>query len=68
MHLESLGAQTINVGNCTFGFEDGETIHTECSYKYEIDEFANLARRAGFTVRKSWTDAERLFSIHFLDA
>lgn len=68
MHLESRGSQTVRLGAHDFRFADGETIHTECSYKYEIDEFADLARRAGFEVRKSWTDAERLFSIHWLDA
>ena len=68
MHLESQGAQTVRLDGRDFAFADGETIHTECSYKYEIAEFADLARRAGFGVRKSWTDAERLFSIHFLEA
>ena len=68
MHLKSLGAQTVRVGAHDFTFADGETIHTECSYKYEVSEFADLARRAGFSVRKSWTDADRLFSIHFLEA
>jgi len=68
MHLQSLGAQTVCLGGQEFAFADGETIHTECSYKYEIAQFADLARRAGFGVRKSWTDAERLFSMHFLEA
>lgn len=68
MHLESQGAQSVGLGGRDFAFADGETIHTECSYKYEIAQFADLARRAGFGVRKSWTDAERLFSIHFLEA
>ena len=68
MHLESQGAQAIHLDGHTFAFADRETIHTECSYKYEIGEFAHLARRAGFAVRKSWTDAGRLFSIHFLEA
>lgn len=68
MHLKSLGAQTVRVGAHDFTFADGETIHTECSYKYEVSEFSDLARRAGFSVRKSWTDADRLFSIHFLEA
>jgi len=68
MHLVSKGAQTVRIGSRKFDFADGETIHTECSYKYEIEQFQALARRAGFDVRKSWTDADRLFSVHFLDA
>jgi dimethylhistidine N-methyltransferase len=68
MHLKSVDAQTVRLDGHEFAFAAGETIHTECSYKYEIAEFTALARRAGFGVRKSWTDAERLFSIHFLEA
>jgi dimethylhistidine N-methyltransferase len=67
MHLVSRGAQQVRVDGHSFAFADGETIHTECSYKYEIEEFAALARRAGFQVRRSWTDADHLFSIHFLE-
>ncbi|MDP6430196.1 MAG: L-histidine N(alpha)-methyltransferase [Rhodospirillales bacterium] len=68
MHLLSSRAQTIRVAGREFKFAEGETIHTENSYKYDIPGFAGLAGRAGFDVTKSWTDAEQLFAIHFLDA
>jgi dimethylhistidine N-methyltransferase len=68
MHLASLAKQTVNVGNHRFGFERGETIHTENSYKYSIEEFQELAARAGFKPAKVWTDPAQLFSLHGLTA
>lgn len=68
MHLVSRGAQTVAVGDEVIRFQDGETIHTENSYKYSVDEFLDLARRAGFHPVRTWTDEADLFSIHFLRA
>jgi dimethylhistidine N-methyltransferase len=68
MHLISRHDQTVRVGERAFTFIAGETIHTEDSYKYEIDAFQLLATRAGFEPTAAWTDAERLFSIHMLRA
>jgi dimethylhistidine N-methyltransferase len=68
MHLAADGAQTIRLGTQDFAFADGETIHTENSYKYDIAGFQALAARAGFKAVQSWSDAEHLFSIHFLAA
>lgn len=68
MHLRSLREQTVNVGGHTFTFRRGETIHTENSCKYSVDEFRQLAREAGFTPEHCWRDAEQLFSIHYLVA
>ena len=66
MHLVSLQAQTVRVGGEIFHFDEGETIHTECSYKYSVEEFADLAQSAGFTVVSIWTDPENLFSVQYL--
>ena len=66
MHLAAKGAQTIRLGTREFAFADGETIHTENSYKYDIAGFQALAARAGFEAVQCWTDGESLFSIHFL--
>ena len=68
MHLVSLARQTVNVGNYRFGFEAGETIHSENSYKYSIGEFRALAGRAGFRGAKAWLDPRGLFSLHGLSA
>ena len=66
MHLESLRDQQVAIADRVFTFRQGETIHTENSYKYSVTEFQNLARRAGFVAQTCWTDAHELFSIHYL--
>ena len=66
MHLISTRAQRVQVAGETFGFREGESIHTECSYKYSIDGFQALARRAGFEPERVWTDPVPLFSVHCL--
>ncbi len=66
MHLRSKRQQQAIVAGHTFHFRAGETIHTENSCKYSVEEFQQVARDAGFTAERCWTDAEHLFSIHLL--
>ncbi|HBB36228.1 MAG TPA: L-histidine N(alpha)-methyltransferase [Cyanobacteria bacterium UBA8803] len=66
MHLLSLKDQTVMVEKTPFNFREGETIHTENSYKYSVEEFEAIANQAGFQAAKVWTDANHLFSIHYL--
>ena len=66
MHLESTKAQRVTVAGRTFDFAEGETIHTENSYKYTIDSFRALAVKAGWRPVATWTDEQGLFSIHAL--
>ena len=66
MHLVSKRAQTITFEGATFEFLRDETIHTENSYKYSLKEFSKIAENNGFTVRKTWTDQDELFSIQYL--
>ncbi len=66
MHLRSLRAQTVSIAGRAFAFGAGETIHTENSCKYAVDEFQQLAREAGFAPEACWCDSEKLFSIHYL--
>jgi dimethylhistidine N-methyltransferase len=68
MHLVSLAKQTVDIGNYRFGFDVGESIHTENSCKYSVEEFRALAANAGFRSAKVWTDARQLFSVHGLIA
>lgn len=68
MHLLCTSDQSIHIDGHRFDLEAGETIHTEYSYKYTIDQFRLLANRAGFTQGSVWTDQERLFSLHYLEA
>jgi dimethylhistidine N-methyltransferase len=66
MHLVSLVEQTIQLNGTTFSFGEGEHIVTEHSYKYSVDEFAKLAGRSGWAVKRLWTDAANLFSVYYL--
>ncbi len=66
MHLVSLKAQRVTVDGQSFEFDQDETIHTESSCKYTVDEFQHLARAAGFDPRQVWTDANNWFSVHYL--
>ncbi len=68
MHLVSLARQTVRVGKHRFGFDQGESIHTENSYKYSVDGFRALAGRAGYAGKKVWTDRRGLFALHGLTA
>lgn len=66
MHLVSLAKQSVRVGGEIFRFDQGETIHTECSYKYTVDEFTELACAAGFEQVSVWTDPNQYFSVQYL--
>jgi dimethylhistidine N-methyltransferase len=66
MHLVSTRPQRVQVAGQSFDFTEGETIHTECSYKYRIDGFHALAAESGFTAEQVWTDSDDLFSVHCL--
>jgi len=66
MHLISRRPQSVVVDGQEFRLDEGETIHTENSYKYSIEEFQDLARRAGYRAPRVWTDPETLFSVHLL--
>lgn len=49
-------------------FSAGDSILTEYSYKYDVDEFTNLAGRAGYRPSRVLLDSENLFSVHLLTA
>ena len=68
MHLVSLAKQTVNVGRHRFRFDLGESIHTENSCKYSVDEFSKLALAAGFRTDKVWKDARGYFALFGLSA
>ncbi len=66
MHLESRVAQTVMVAGEPFEFGAGETIWTECSYKYDIPRLEQLVSSAGFTLDRLWTDHDERFWIAYL--
>lgn len=66
MHLVSKQAHDVSVCGRVFHFREGESIHTENSYKYTVREFGDLAARAGWNAKRVWTDANHFFSVHEL--
>jgi len=67
MHLVCNSRQTFHVDEHRFELEAGDHIHTENSYKYTLAQFEELASTAGFSTRRTWTDTNRLFSLHYLE-
>jgi dimethylhistidine N-methyltransferase len=68
MHLISRVRQAVTLCGERFTLQEGESIHTENSYKFTVDGLRALAQRAGFRPGPVWTDADRLFSVHWLHA
>ena len=66
MHLESLTAQTVQINGTQISFNEGETIHTENSHKYTVDEFEEIAGD-NFRRVKTWTDERDYFSVHYFE-
>lgn len=66
MHLRSRAAQTVRINGATIDFAAGETIHTENSHKFAVDEFSELAK-PWFVQRHVWTDDDQLFSVQYLE-
>ncbi|MFZ5555769.1 MAG: L-histidine N(alpha)-methyltransferase [Pseudomonadota bacterium] len=68
MHLASLGHQEVTVADRCFAFFPGETLHTENSYKYDLEGFAELAGRGGWAMRRRWLSGDGGFGICYLEA
>jgi L-histidine Nalpha-methyltransferase len=70
MHLVSLVKQDVRVDRAELRFtlEEGETIWTESSYKYEPEAVARLVKPAGFKRRSQWIDEQDRFALTLLEA
>jgi dimethylhistidine N-methyltransferase len=64
MHLDSRGAQRVAIDDLgiEIDFADGESIHTENSYKYDDAMLATLAAEGGFAVERRWSDSRGWFA------
>jgi dimethylhistidine N-methyltransferase len=58
MHLVSVGRQQVRVGaiDLEIGFDEGESIWTESSYKYRPEDLAPVLARARFDVAGQWIE------------
>jgi dimethylhistidine N-methyltransferase len=68
MHLVSKTNQQLYIGALgkTFSIRKGESIHTENSYKYTLNQIAALAEDCGFTLEKNFMDKNRWFNVALL--
>ena len=66
MHLRAVRPTTAHIDGRAFTFAEGETIHTESSYKYTPDRIAELAAAGGWTVERLWTDPKGWFGVALL--
>ncbi len=68
MHLVSNTDQQVYIEALgkNFSFEKGDSIHTENSYKYSLDQIAALAKDSGFRIKKEFTDEKRWFNMALL--
>jgi len=65
MHLESVQEQGISIehANLDLHFMQGETIHTENSYKFTDRSIRSLLRDVGFEIREAWKDCRGWYSL-----
>lgn len=64
MHLLAIRDLTFEIAGDSFSMREGETIHTENSYKYGPEEARMMARASGWEPMAVWTASENMFSIH----
>ena len=70
LYLVSLARQTVRIQaiDVEASFEEGETIYTESSYKFDLERLAELARAPGFSLEQTWFDSARRFSFNLFVA
>ena len=70
MHLVSLGRQDIHVADADLHLtlEEGETIWTESSYKYDLRGIERLVTPAGFVQRDQWVQEQHRFALTLFEA
>jgi|SRR5579862_1527808 len=70
MHLQSKRRQVVSIpaAEVVIEFQEGETIWTESSHKYSIDEMVETARNAGFRCEAQWIDEQWPFAENLLIA
>ena len=67
IYISSLMNQIVTVSGRRFMFANDERLHVEYSYKFSVEEFQALARRAGFRPVQCWTGSG-LFGVYYLAA
>ena len=70
IYIESTREQTVAISQLEMEvqFHEGEQIHTENSYKYDLNDIARLAAATGFIHGRTWLDSQERFSSNLLFA
>jgi dimethylhistidine N-methyltransferase len=68
MHLVSRRAQQVGIGDERVDFAEGETIHTENSYKFTPAMIADIAAHGGWRVETEWVSDAQPFAMFLLKA
>src|ERR1700676_245534 len=70
MHLRSMRRQTVNINGAELSVEflEGETIWTESSHKYSLQEVRDMAVGTGFRCEAQWVDDQWPFAENLLVA
>jgi uncharacterized SAM-dependent methyltransferase len=63
MHLVSRREQTAHIAGRSFAFAAGETLHTENSYKFTVEDVTGMARRAGWRLLERWISPPPAFAV-----
>ncbi|HLH85747.1 MAG TPA: L-histidine N(alpha)-methyltransferase [Thermoplasmataceae archaeon] len=63
MHLVSTRNQSYNIGGITIRFREGESIHTENSYKFTTGDLKKMLVGAGFSETHVWKDSRDLYAL-----
>jgi dimethylhistidine N-methyltransferase len=68
IYIESTREQTVAIDELKMEvrFAEGEQIHTENSYKYDLSDITKLAAETGFTRARTWLDKAQQFSSNLL--
>ncbi len=70
MRLVSTKQQAVTIADCGIEiyFDEGETIHTENSIKYSLNEIEALAAGSGLAIERQWFDQKKWFSLNLFCA
>ena len=63
MHLVARAPQTIHVAGRAFDFAVAESLHTENSYKFTVEDVTGMAKRAGWRLIERWIGPPPAFAV-----
>jgi len=63
MHLRARRPTEISLEDKRFSFAEGETLHTEFSYKYTKDIMEGMLEKTPWSMERFWTDPKKWFAV-----